>query len=55
MELLPDDVSELLDDAPLGQHLVERRGIWLLLWRLSDGEPPDGALEPTTDWELVPA
>jgi hypothetical protein len=41
--------------APLGQYLVERRGVWLLLWRLSDGEPPDGALEPAANWALVPA
>ena len=55
-ELLSDDpAGELLEDAPLGQYLVERRGVWLLLWRLSEGEPPDGALEPATDWALVPA
>ena len=54
-ELSDDPAAELLEDAPLGQYLVERRGIWLLLWRLSDGEPPDGALEPAADWALVPA
>ena len=54
-ELLSDDpAGELLEDAPLGQYLVERRGVWLLLWRLSEGEPPDGALEPAADWALVP-
>jgi hypothetical protein len=55
-ELLSDDpAAELLEDAPLGQYLVERRGVWLLLWRQSEGEPPDGALEPAADWALVPA
>jgi hypothetical protein len=54
-ELQPDDVFELLEDAPLGQYLAERRGIWLILWRLSEGEPPDGAIEPADDWALAPA
>ena len=54
-ELLSDDpAGDLLENAPLGQYLVERRSIWLLLWRLSEGEPPDGALEPAADWALVP-
>ena len=55
-ELLSDDpAGDLLENAPLGQYLVERRGVWLLLWRLSESEPPDGALEPAADWALVPA
>ena len=54
-ELSDDPAGDLLEDAPTGQYLVERRGIWLLLWRLSEGEPPDGALEPAADWALVPA
>jgi hypothetical protein len=54
-ESLPDDFLELLEDVPIGQYLVERCGIQFVLWRLTDGEPPDGALEPADDWRLVPA
>jgi hypothetical protein len=50
-----DHPAELLKDVLLGQYLVERRGCWLLLWRLTDGETPDGALEPAEDWALEPA
>jgi hypothetical protein len=50
-----DDLLELLEDAPLGQYLLERIGLRFILWRLSDGEPPDGALEPAEDWVLSPA
>jgi hypothetical protein len=49
------DPVELLKDAPIGQYLVERRGIWFLLWRLTDGEPPDGSDEPAEGWALLPA
>jgi hypothetical protein len=54
-ESLPDDLLELLEDVPLGYYLVERNGLRLVLWRLSEGEPPDGALEPAEDWALAPA
>jgi hypothetical protein len=53
-ELPPDELLELLEDAPLGHYLVERRGPRRILWRLTEGEPPDGALEPADDWALVP-
>jgi hypothetical protein len=54
-EPLSDDPTELLDGVPLGQYLTERIGARLLLWRLTEGEPPDGALEPAVGWTLVPA
>jgi hypothetical protein len=55
-ESLPDDLAaELLDDVPIGQYLVEHRGLWRILWRISEGEPPDGALEPADDWALSAA
>jgi hypothetical protein len=46
---------KLLEGVPIGQYLVELSGNWLVLWRLTDGEPPDGALEPAEDWALVAA
>jgi hypothetical protein len=53
MESYSDDLAaELLDGAPLGQYLFERRGRWILVWRISEGEPPDGALEHAEDWKL---
>jgi hypothetical protein len=51
-EPLSDDLLALLENVPLGQYLVERRDQQLLLWRLSDGEPPDGALEPADAWRM---
>jgi hypothetical protein len=55
LELLSDDLVERLEGVPMGQYLIEQRGLWFVLWRLSEGEPPDGALEPATDWALSPA
>jgi hypothetical protein len=49
----PLDDRELLKDAPLGQYLLEQRGFTLILWRISDGEPPDGSGEPTEGWTLL--
>jgi hypothetical protein len=48
-----DPATELLEDVPLGEYFLEQRGRWQILWRLTDGEPPDGALEPATDWALA--
>ena len=47
------EMIELPEDAPTGEYVIERRGIWRILWRLSEGEPPDGALEPATGWTLA--
>jgi hypothetical protein len=56
MQEVPDDLgAELLEDAPLGDYLLEQSGIWRILWRLSEGEPPDGAFEPAESWALVAA
>jgi hypothetical protein len=50
-----DDPAELLDEAPIGQYLVEWHGVWRILWRLSEGEPQDGALEPVEGWVFMSA
>jgi hypothetical protein len=34
--------------VPLGAFLVEHRGTLRVLWRISEGEPHDGALEPAS-------
>jgi hypothetical protein len=52
LDLLPEDTAALLADVSPGEYLLEHRGRWLLLWRLTEGEPPDGALEPALDWVL---
>jgi hypothetical protein len=44
--------SVLLADAPIGEYLIEQVGDQRRLWRLSEGEPPDGALEPAEAWRL---
>jgi hypothetical protein len=44
--------SALLADAPLGDYLIEYRGQLRIVWRISEGEPPDGALEPADAWRL---
>jgi hypothetical protein len=49
------DPDGLLADAPLGDYLLEQRDHIRLLWRLTEGEPPDGALEPAEAWALPPA
>jgi hypothetical protein len=48
--LPPQDFGALLDGAPLGHYLLEERGGWRIVWRLGEGEPPDGALEPGSGW-----
>jgi hypothetical protein len=41
-----------LADAPIGEYLIEQVGNQRRLWRISEGEPPDGALEPAEAWRL---
>jgi hypothetical protein len=53
LEPLPDEPAELLDEAPLGQYLIELRGLVLLVWRLT-GEPLDD-VEPGENWDLLAA
>ena len=52
LDLLPEDTAVLLADMSPGEYLLEQRGRWRILWRLTEGEPPDGALEPAADWVL---
>jgi hypothetical protein len=49
---MSDLASVLLVDAPLGEYLIEQVGNQRRLWRISEGEPPDGALEPADAWRL---
>jgi hypothetical protein len=51
---LDEDLEPLLADAPSGDYLLEQRGCVRLLWRITEGEPPDGALEPAPCWSLAP-
>jgi hypothetical protein len=48
------DSTELLRDAPLGEYLLELREGPRLLWRLSDGEPGEDALDPSVLMMLEP-
>jgi hypothetical protein len=50
---LPDEPTELLDEAPFGTYLLELRGLTLLVWRLT-GEPLDD-VEPGENWDLLAA
>jgi hypothetical protein len=45
--------AALLATAPLGEYLLTRKSGQQLLWRISEGEPPDGALEPAESWTLT--
>jgi hypothetical protein len=38
---------------PLGEYLLTQEPGQQLLWRISEGEPPDGALEPAEGWTLA--
>jgi hypothetical protein len=52
-EILPDDPAcALLLGEPMGEYLLELRPGWRIVWRISEGEPPDGALEPAETWRL---
>jgi hypothetical protein len=50
-----DELAELLTGEPLGVYLLERIGDQIVLWWLSEGEPPDGTLEAAEAWTLAPA
>jgi hypothetical protein len=54
VESPPDDLLVLLCNVPLGEYLVEQDDSrrMRVLWRLSPGEPPDGALDPAPAWAL---
>jgi hypothetical protein len=52
-EPLWDEATELLENEPMGQYLLEQTGFRRVLWQLSEGEPPDGALEPAEHWTLA--
>jgi hypothetical protein len=52
MAVSDSDVVVLLEGVPCGDYLLECRDGWRILWRLTDGEPPDGALEPAEAWAL---
>jgi len=51
-KLTPELLDLLTGDAlPPGAYLVEQRDDGeRVLWRLSDGAPPDGALDPAPGW-----
>jgi hypothetical protein len=53
LDLLPEDTAALLADVSLGEYLLEQRGRWRILWRLTAGAPLDEALEPALDWVLA--
>jgi len=56
--LTPNELLDLLatDAVPLGEYLFELRDDGArLLWRISEGAPPDGALDPADEWALLPA
>jgi hypothetical protein len=44
----PDDPAMLLGDAPIGTYLLELRGLTLIVWRLSEGEPEAAAFDPAS-------
>jgi hypothetical protein len=48
-----DNAAVLLVELPLGEYLLTRDSGRQLLWRISEGEPPDGALEPAESWTLA--
>lgn len=43
-------LANLLEGAPAGQYFLELVDGWLLLWRLSEGEPDSDALESAICW-----
>ena len=55
-----DTRRELLDllasDAiPPGEYLVYDDGEHRVLWKINEGEPHDGALDPAPRWSLLTA
>ena len=56
MDAVDDMLLDLLtDDLPCGQFLVEDQGEVRMLWRISEGEPVDSALDPARGWWLLVA
>jgi hypothetical protein len=58
--MIPEQLLRLLatDDAiPPGEFLVEAIGeaghLTRVLWRISEGEPAKGALDPAPGWSLL--
>jgi hypothetical protein len=45
-----EGLSELLAGAPLGEYLLEQTADQRILWRITAGAEPDGALEPAPAW-----
>jgi hypothetical protein len=51
-------VTTVIDEvltAPVGEYLVEQHGELCILWRISEGEPDDGAISPAGAWWLLAA
>jgi hypothetical protein len=49
--------TRLLQDAPVGCYLLERVGAMIMVWRISEGEPAEDALDPAllhTPWATLP-
>lgn len=46
-------ITDLLLDAPAGSYLLEQTTLHRVLWRISEGEPADEALEPATLYPLL--
>jgi hypothetical protein len=44
---VPAPTPLLPQDVPLGCYLLERAGPVVLLWRISEGEPAEDALDPS--------
>jgi hypothetical protein len=53
--MLELDAEALLLTEPIGLYLVEQRGAWLVLWRISEGSPGDEAIEPGEMGTFEPA
>ncbi len=44
------DPVRLLWGLPIGEYLLEQSGEILTLWQLSEGAPPEEAIEPAQTW-----
>jgi hypothetical protein len=44
--MLDQDAEALLATEPIGLYVVEQRGRWLLVWRISEGESDEAAPGP---------
>jgi hypothetical protein len=47
---LGDDHGVMSRGAAPGQYLLEQKGGQRIVWRISEGEPPDDAFEPAGGW-----